>query len=289
MAWPQWPASGRSNYDNVSATTRPQHLLPPQTPPPPTQLQAHASPGQAFPPLGGAASDFPALGSTGRGVPPPPLPSGHAAEGAASGEWETVSTQRRGGAGTAVPRGLNYGGAGGSGLGASVGQSTTRAGGSGAVLGAASVENSRFSSGYIFGCKPDTYQENINRQLFGVTKQHLGDIQKIAPSSALFLFNYSTKMLYGVFVPNGPGGLNLEPEAWKSHEGAKRVSSRNRSDVGSPYPAQIRFNILKKCEPLHYKVWGHIPTPKPGGYNQFELHLDAEQASKLAALFLKGK
>ena len=103
------------------------------------------------------------------------------------------------------------------------------------------------------------------------------------------LFNYSTKMLYGVFVPNGPGGLNLEPEAWKSHEGAKRVSSRNRSDVGSPYPAQIRFNILKKCEPLHYKVWGHIPTPKPGGYNQFELHLDAEQASKLAALFLKGK
>ena len=124
--------------------------------------------------------------------------------------YETVSAARRG-VGNAVPRGLNYGGAGGSGLGASIGQASTRAGGAGTILGAASVENSRFSSGYIFGCKPETYEENLRRQVFGVTKQHLGDIQKIAPSSVLFLFNYSTKMLHGVFVPNGPGGLNLEP------------------------------------------------------------------------------
>ena len=58
---------------------------------------------------------------------------------------------------------------------------------------------------------------------------------------------------------------------------------------GSPYPAQIRFNVLKKCEPLHYRVWGHIPTPKPQGFNQFELHLDADQASKLAALLMSRR
>jgi hypothetical protein len=96
-------------------------------------------------------------------------------------------------------------------------------------------------------------------------------------------------MLHGVFVPNGPGGLNLEPEAWKTHAAAGKIATRNRAESGSPYPAQIRFNVLKKCEPLHYRVWGHIATPKPQGFNQFELYLDADQASKLAAMLMNRR
>ena len=163
-------------------------MLPPRprTPPRPqeyAQLQPQASAGN-FPPLAPAAHDFPAL------QPRPqmasrPAPQPSPAQAASEGEWETVSSVPRGrGGGGTVAR---------SGLGASVGAASTRAG-DGAILSAASVENSRFSGGYIFGCKPETYSENMSRQLFGVTKQHLRDIQAIAPSSVLFLFNYSTKV-----------------------------------------------------------------------------------------------
>ena len=163
-----------------------QQMLPPRprTPPPPQQparLSPQASPGQGFPPLAPTAHDFPALGGSqprqqtaGRPAPQPSL-----AQAAGDG-WEMVSSVPRGN----VAR---------SGLGASVGAASTRAG-DGNQLSAASVENSRFSSGYIFGCKPETYSENMSRQLFGVTKQHMRDIQNIAPSSVLFLFNYSTKV-----------------------------------------------------------------------------------------------
>ena len=101
------------------------------------------------------------------------------------------------------------------------------------------MENSRFSSGFIFGCKNETFQENMTRQLFGITKQHMHDVQNIMPTSALFLFNYNSKDLHGVFIPNGPAGLNLEPEAWKSHQDKARINPKNRNDVGSPYPAQV--------------------------------------------------
>ena len=351
----------------------PQQTLPPRprTPPPPqqpAQRQPQASPGQSFPPLGGApaAHDFPALGG-GQSRPqtapqrlaPAPQPS--PAQGGDDG-WETVS----------VPRGNVAR----SGLGASVGAASTRAG-DGNQLSAASQENNRFSSGYIFGCKPETYNENMSRQLFGALTltltlplplslslslslsstprcdqaaharhpehlaiertlplqlQYQGEPQpsrgsrhpqpsaapqpqpSAAPQSqssaapqpqpsaspdphppALSLpltpplDSSPLQMLHGVFVPNGPGGLNLEPEAWKAHAGAGKIATRNRAESGSPYPAQIRFNILKRCEPMHYRVWGHIATPKPQGFNQFELHLDADQATKLAAMLMSRR
>ena len=118
-----------------------------------------------------------------------------------------------------------------------IGAATTRAG-DGVALSAASVENAKYSSGYIFGCTPETFQENMDRQLFGITKQHFVEMQCISPSSVLFLWDFKTKMLHGVFVPNGPPGLNLEPDAWKSHSRQDRVQPRHRDAGGSPYPAQ---------------------------------------------------
>ena len=236
--------------------------------------------------------------------PPPPPQAIHAASypslhsqangpDVSSDEWETVTAPRNRGGGAwaaGVPQRppasvVQYKAATTSGTGATLGSNTTRAGERGAVLGASSVENARFSSGFIFGCVPETYQENMDRRVLGITKQHMTEMQGISPSSVLFLFNYKTKMLHGVFRPNGAPGLNLEPDAWKSHKQQSRVNPKHRADSGSPYPAQVRFEVIKNCEPLHQRVWGHIPTSKPTGYNQFELSLDSDQATKLARLF----
>ena len=59
-----------------------------------------------------------------------------------------------------------------------------------------------------------------------------------------------------------------------------------------PLPLPLALTIaltLTRCEPLHYRVWGHIATPKPQGFNQFELHLDADQATKLAAMLMNRR
>ena len=45
-------------------------------------------------------------------------------------------------------------------------------------------------------------------------------------------------MLYGVFVRDGPGGLNLEPDAWGNHK-------KSGAGYGSPYPAQVEFKPLR--------------------------------------------
>ncbi|KOO29583.1 gda2 [Chrysochromulina tobinii] len=58
----------------------------------------------------------------------------------------------------------------------------------------------------MFGCKNDTYDENMERQIFGLPQQHFATAQKVKDTSALFLFNYNTRQLHGVFVRNGPAG-----------------------------------------------------------------------------------
>ena len=103
---------------------------------------------------------------------------------------------------------------------------------------------------------------------------------------ALFLFNYNTRQLHGVFVRNGPAALNLEPEAWAHHrKPGDRVNE-------SPYPAQVRWQPWCWCKPLAESVWSDVPTLKPGGSgpgrkNLYEMWMGREQAQKLATLFLR--
>lgn len=153
---------------------------------------------------------------------------------------------------------------------------------------AALLPNS-FESGMMFGCKKDTYDENISRQLFGLPEHHFHHAQRItdrtvraaahhpqrsrrrvgpsvkrarspkqalsasapltyravAARQALFLFNYSTRQLHGVFVRNGPPGLNLEPGAWAHHRKPGAPTDR------SPYARRL-------CSLLPYS---HKPYP----------------------------
>ena len=54
--------------------------------------------------------------------------------------------------------------------------------------------------------------------------------QKLADTSLLFLFNVRTRLMLGVFAPDGPAGLELEPSAFGG---------------GGRFPVQVRF------QPVH--------------------------------------
>jgi len=136
----------------------------------------------------------------------------------------------------------------------------------------------------MFGCKNDTYQENMDRQLFGLPQQHFKSAQEINDTTALFLFNYTTRKLYGIMVRNGPAGLDLEPQAWAHHR--KPGAPQNRS----PYPAQVRWSHWKRCQPIREELWKHIPRHKqspPGRPPIYDMWLNAEQAQQLAQVCMR--
>lgn len=91
-------------------------------------------------------------------------------------------------------------------------------------------------------------------------------------------------MLHGVFVADGPAGLNLEPNAWAHYR-------KPNAPPGSPFPAQVRFRsaLPVKSAPLPEREWTQIPTRMPSRYPNgpvhYELFLDRCQAQALAALF----
>ena len=90
--------------------------------------------------------------------------------------------------------------------------------------------------------------------------------------------------LHGIFVCNGPAGLNLEPNAWAHH---RRPGAPQHS---SPYPAQVRWQPFKVCKPIREDLWKHIPRVKnaaPGRAPIYDLWMTGEQAQALAQICLR--
>ena len=146
----------------------------------------------------------------------------------------------------------------------------------------------RFDSGLIFGCKRDTYDENMTRRLFGLPAGNLPQAQRVGDATALFLFNHTTRQLHGVFIRDGPMGMNLEPQAWAHKRGPHDPADQ------SPYPAQVRWQPWIRCNPIAESVWGDVPTVRREGAQrgkgpppQYELVLTGDQARRLAQLCMR--
>lgn len=88
----------------------------------------------------------------------------------------------------------------------------------------------------------------------------------------------------GVFLRDGPAGMDLEPQAWAHHR------KPGASQSSSPYPAQVRWRALKMCKPIHESLWRDVPTTKQirnGSQPIYELFMNAQQAQRLAELCLR--
>ncbi|XP_008437409.2 DCD domain-containing protein NRP-B-like [Cucumis melo] len=123
--------------------------------------------------------------------------------------------------------------------------------------------------GYIFVCNNDTMAENLKRQLFGLPPRYRDSVRAITPGLPLFLYNYSTHQLHGVFEAASFGGTNIDPTAWED----KKCPGESR------FPAQVRVITRQICEPLEEDsfrpILHHYDGPK------FRLELSVPEAISL--------
>ncbi|RWW24351.1 hypothetical protein GW17_00011365 [Ensete ventricosum] len=110
--------------------------------------------------------------------------------------------------------------------------------------------------GYIFVCNNDTMQEDLKRQLFGLPPRYRDSVRAITPGLPLFLYNYTTHQLHGIFEAASFGGSNIDPTAWED----KKCKGESR------FPAQVRIRVRKLCKPLEEDafrpVLHHYDGPK---------------------------
>ncbi|KAJ8750202.1 hypothetical protein K2173_014117 [Erythroxylum novogranatense] len=110
--------------------------------------------------------------------------------------------------------------------------------------------------GYIFVCNNDTMQEDLKRQLFGLPPRYRDSVRAITPGLPLFLYNYTTHQLHGIFEASSFGGANIDPTAWED----KKCKGESR------FPAQVRIRVRKLCKPLEEDafrpVLHHYDGPK---------------------------
>ncbi|KAL3653832.1 hypothetical protein CASFOL_003513 [Castilleja foliolosa] len=110
--------------------------------------------------------------------------------------------------------------------------------------------------GYIFVCNNDTMQEDLKRHLFGLPPRYRDSVRAITPGLPLFLYNYTTHQLHGIFEAVTFGGSNIDPTAWED----KKCKGESR------FPAQVRIRVRKFCNPLEEDafrpVLHHYDGPK---------------------------
>jgi len=100
----------------------------------------------------------------------------------------------------------------------------------GVIYEADRKEKTRVASGYVFVCSSWTEGECLDKRLFGLPDREWKRVSQIKEGDILFLLNYMTGHLHGVFEASSDGILNIDPNAW-----------------GGRFPAQVKVRILIKC------------------------------------------
>ncbi|KAL4559827.1 hypothetical protein LXL04_031973 [Taraxacum kok-saghyz] len=132
---------------------------------------------------------------------------------------------------------------------------------------ATSTQNNNEFSGYIFMCSGKTKPECYINRVFGLPSGRKEVVEKINPGTKLFLFDFDSKLLYGVYEASSKGGMNLEPAAF-----------------GGQFPAQVRFTIYKEVLPLPLNSFRHAIKDNYQR-SKFAPELNSQQVSALLSLY----
>jgi hypothetical protein len=120
--------------------------------------------------------------------------------------------------------------------------------------GGASITDS-----FVFMSSSATFEECIAKGLFGSPKGSLKEMQdRIKPSTALFLINFTTNELHGVFHAVGEPSLDIVPTAWA------------RTGRGRRFPAQARVTRSKVLKVMIDKGLHSKGKPCGPGYHDCE-------------------
>ena len=120
-------------------------------------------------------------------------------------------------------------------------------------------------TGFIFRCNEKTFQECLDRNLFGELEEYLPFIKQLRIGASVFLYNTTNWNLYGTFKATSIGDKHIEPQAW-----------------GGKFPAQIKVKPTGKIVSIHIDKTKGIVSFK-GIYPDPLLSKDKVEA--LSALF----
>ncbi|KAI7989326.1 hypothetical protein LOK49_LG13G00977 [Camellia lanceoleosa] len=111
----------------------------------------------------------------------------------------------------------------------------------------------------------------VGRLVVGLPPRYRDSVRAITPGLPLFLYNYSTHQLHGIFEAASFGGTNIDPKAWEDKKN----------------PGESRFRSgMKVCEPLEEDsfrpILHHYDGPK------FRLELNIPEALSLLDIFAEN-
>lgn len=129
--------------------------------------------------------------------------------------------------------------------------------------------------GAIFMSNSTTKRECFRWELFGLPASQANFVKQVKSGMLLFLFEYESRKLYGVFQACSDGATNIVLHAYKSS--------------GKQFPAQVRFSTLWDCNPLSEYEFRNAIEENYFSANKFNFGLSEDQVRRLLLLFSSRK
>ncbi|KAH0851259.1 hypothetical protein HID58_091073, partial [Brassica napus] len=125
--------------------------------------------------------------------------------------------------------------------------------------------------GAIFMSNSSTRRECLRRELFGLPMGQAGFVKHVKAGMFLFLFEFESRELHGVFQACSDGAINIEPGAFCS--------------TGKQFPAQVKFTEKWRCRPLGEMEFRHAISDNYFTAKKFNFGLSKSQVQRLLKLF----
>ena len=119
------------------------------------------------------------------------------------------------------------------------------------------------AAGVIFGCTSKTYDECHALSMVGLPRKYMPLVHSIvADHTLIFLFNFSDRMLHGVYRATSDGQDTMSADAWRGTAPTPKTSTglgmELDDDDGSPFPAQCSFDIIEEFAPVPEAEFKHV-------------------------------
>uniref|UniRef100_A0A1J3I4H3 B2 protein n=1 Tax=Noccaea caerulescens TaxID=107243 RepID=A0A1J3I4H3_NOCCA len=125
--------------------------------------------------------------------------------------------------------------------------------------------------GAIFMSNNSTRKECLRRELFGLPNWQAGFVKQVKAGMLLFLFEFESRELHGVFQACSDGAINIEPDAFCSS--------------WKQFPAQVKFTEMWHCRPLREMEFRDAISDNYFTATKFNFGLSKAQVQRLLKLF----